>query len=381
MVDAMVFIVAGLGAAFLLGLLRDEWRAVAYAITLATLVLTSWVALGWVYALGWGGVATVEIFTAGAAPPFAINLRMGLPEAVLILLVNLSALLSAVYLRDSMFKQGRRAMAVLLIFTMALCGIILTRDMFNLFVFFELAVISTGGLVLLSDDKRALGAGFKYLIASQVVSILLLVGIIFSYHATGTLNVDGMTAGRLGTLQGGVLAFFLMFIAVVIEIKPFPANGWALDIYESAHPAFSAMLSAAAASAALFALDKLLPIGGLQWLPVVSSIGIVSFVGANLFALSQGSDRRLLGYSSVAQIGLVLTVLGQRDILGDSYLFIAGGILLAHAISKAGLFWLSGLMVQRELTAWSVLRGQPLLIFAFVTFIAMLVGLPPFPGF
>lgn len=381
MVNAIFIIASTLGAAFLLGLLRDEWRATAYGVTLAALAFTSWVAAGWVGALAWGDAVPVEIFTAGSEPPFAINLRMALPEAVLVLLVNLTGLLSALYLRDTMFKQGRRAMAVLLVLTMALSGIILTRDIFNLFVFFELTVISTGGLILLSRDKRALGAGFKYLIASQLISILLLIGIIFSYHASGTLNIDGMADASLGLLKGGSLAFFFMFIAIVAELKPFPANGWALDIYESAHPAFSAILSAAAGSAALFAADKLLLIGGPEWLPVATGIGILSFIGANLFALSQTIDRRLLGYSSVAQIGLILTVVGQRDILGDSYLYIAGGILLAHAVAKAGLFWLSGLVAGRELTAWSALRGRPLLIFAFVSFIALLTGLPPFPGF
>ena len=114
---------------------------------------------------------------------------------------------------------------------------------------------------------------------------------------------------------------------------------------------------------------------------VASIIGIISFVGANLFALAQNIDRRLLGYSSVAQIGLILFVVGQQDILGDSYLFIAGGVLLAHAVGKAGLFWLSGLIAGRELTAWSALQGKPFLIFAFASFLALLIGLPPFPGF
>lgn len=381
MVNAIFIIASALGAAFLLGLLRDEWRTAAYGVTLATLAFMSWISASWVWALGWGGAAPVEIFTAGSEPPFAINLRMALPEAVLVLLVNFTGFLSALYLRDTMHKQGRRAMAVLLIFTMALCGIILTRDLFNLFVFFELTVISTGGLILLSQDKRALGAGFKYLIASQLISILLLVGIIFAYHATGTLNIDGMASVSESLLKGGSLAFFLMFIAIIVELKPFPANGWALDIYESAHPAFSALLSAAVGSATLFAADKLLLIGGSEWLPVATGIGIFSFIGANLFALSQTIDRRLLGYSSVAQIGLILTVVGQRDILGDNYLFIAGGILLAHAVAKAGLYWLTGLVKGRELTEWSTLRSRPLLIFAFVSFIALLIGLPPFPGF
>jgi formate hydrogenlyase subunit 3/multisubunit Na+/H+ antiporter MnhD subunit len=289
--------------------------------------------------------------------------------------------LSAIYLKEALFKLGHRTMAVLLVAIMALCGVILTRDVFNLFVFFELVVISTAGLVLLSEDDRALSAGFKYLIVSQVISVLLLVGIIFAYHATGTLNIDGMAEATLTLRNGGMIAFFLMFIAVSAELKPFPANGWALDIYESAHPAFSAIFSAATGAAALYAVDKMLLIGGSQWLPMATGIGLLTFIAANLFALAQINDRRLMGYSSIAQTGLVLVAMGQRDILGDATAFVAFGLLISHAIAKAGLFWLSGLVAGRKLTDWTTLRGRPLLIFAFVTFIAMLSGLPPFPGF
>ncbi len=382
MVSAVYIIVAGLGTAFLLGLLRDESRNTAYVMTLAALAFMSWVAGSWLWAFAVNGVAGFDIFTAGHEPPFAINLRMGVSEAALCLMVCLSGLLSAIYMQRSLLRLGRRAMSVLLIIIMALCGIILTRDIFNLFVFLELTVISTAGLVLLSENDLALGAGFKYLVISQVISILLLVGIIFAYYATGTLNIDGISDASLVTLKGGSLALFLMFIAVATELKPFPANGWALDIYESAHPGFAAIFSAAmAGGAALFAVDKLLLIAGPGWYPLATAIGILSFVAANLFALPQNNDRRLLGYSSVGQVGLVLTVVGLQDILGENYLMIAGGVLFSHAVAKAGLYWLSGLVKDRDLTAWAVLRCHPLLLLAFVTFVAMLTGLPPFPGF
>jgi len=382
MVSPVYIIVAGLGTAFLLGLLKEESRTIAYGLTLTALAFMSWVAGSWLWSFAVDGSATFDTFMAGYSPPFAINLRMGLTEAALSLLVCLSGLLSAVYMQRSLLRLGRRAMAVLLILIMALCGIILTRDVFNLFVFIELMVIATAGLVLLSEDRCAVGAGFKYLIISEVITVLLLIGIIFAYHLTGTLNIDGMADAELITLKGGSLALFLMFIAVVAELKPFPANGWALDIYESAHPGFSAIFSAAiAGGAVLFAVDKLLLIGGPGWYPVAVVIGILSFVAANLLALPQTNDRRLLGYSSVAQVGLMLTILGLQDILGENYLFIAGGILLSHAVAKAGLYWLSGLVEERELSAWATLRNHPVLVLSFITFVAMLTGLPPFPGF
>lgn len=381
MVSPLYIIAVGLGAAFLLGLLPEKWQRAAYGVTLIALALMGWIAGSWLWAFALQGAAPVEIFTAGTQPPFAINFRVGLAEASLALLMALTGLHAALYMRDTLFKQGRRAMAVLLIFVMATCGVIFTRDLFNLFVFMELVVISTGGLVLLSADRRALGAGLKYLIVSQLVSILMLVGMVFAYHATGTLNIDGMAAAQADLFKGGALAFFLMLMAVLAELKPFPANGWGLDIYESAHPAFAALFSAATGAATVYAADKLLLIGGAQWLPLASAIGIVTFVVANIFALVQDNDRRLLGYSSVAQVGLILTVIGQRDLLGEQYYFVVGGILLAHAVAKAGLFWLSGLVAARGLGDWAALRGHPVLVFAFVTFIALLVGLPPFPGF
>lgn len=388
MVSPLYLIVLALAAAFLLGLLNPERRGRAYAVTLVALAGMTLISADWLWAFTMEGIDPVDVYTAGAEPPFAINLRMGLAEAALTLLVNLTGLLSALYLKDVLLTGGRRAMAVLLISVMALVGIILTRDMFNLFVFFELVVISSAGLVLLANDKDggpagglSLSAGFKYLIVSQFISAFLLLGIIFAYHATGTLNIDGMANASLGLATGGTIAFFLMFMAIVAELKPFPANGWALDIYESAHPAFSAIFSAATGAAALYAVDKLLLIGGTEWLPIATGIGIVTFIAANLFALPQTHDRRLLGYSSIAQTGLVLVVLGQRDLLGDSTPFIAFGLLISHAVAKAGLFWLSGLLKNRQLADWAALRQRPLLVFAFVTFTAMLTGLPPFPGF
>lgn len=376
--SALTLLAVGLGAAFLLGLLGERQRGLAYMLTLGALTLMSAISASWLTLFAATGAHPITLTTAGTPPPFAIALRLGLAEAALLTLICLTGLFAAIQMGEALLDKGRRAMAVLLIAIMALCGIVLTRDLFNLFVFLELIVIATGGLVLLSEDERAVGAGFKYLIVAQFISILLLVGIVFGYHATGSLNLDDMaTAGATSF----ALAFFLVFMAIVAELKPFPANGWALDLYESAHPGFAAIFSAASASAALFAFDKILAIGGPDWYPVATGIGIVSFVAANLLALPQTNDRRLLGYSSIAQTGLILTVIGQQDILGENYLFVAGGLLLSHAVAKAGLFWLSDFVAGRRLTDWAALRQRPFLVFAFATFVAMLSGLPPFAGF
>lgn len=248
MVSAVFILVAGLGGAFALGLIREDRPRVAWLVTLAVLALMTALSFGWALALAGGG--TSEIFTAGAKPPFAINLRVGLSEAVVLSVIAATGLLSALAMRDVLLARGRRAMAVLLVLVMALAGLVMTRDVFNLFVFFELAVLASAGLVLLSEDTNAVAAGFKYLVVAQVISFLLRVGIVFTYHATGSLNIDDIAAQPMA-FHGASLALLLVLIALIVELKPFPANGWALDIYESAHPGFAALFSAASGSAAL----------------------------------------------------------------------------------------------------------------------------------
>ena len=114
MVSPLYIIAVGLGAAFLLGLLPEKWQRAAYGVTLLALALMGWIAGSWLWAFALQGAAPVEIFTAGTQPPFAINFRVGLAEASLALLMALTGLHAALYMRDTLFKQGRRAMAVAL---------------------------------------------------------------------------------------------------------------------------------------------------------------------------------------------------------------------------------------------------------------------------
>ena len=393
MVNAIHILSIGLGSAFLLGLFKDSQRQLAYAVLIVALAAMAWIAVdGMHFVIGQyfsqatqhsgQALTTIHIFTAGAKPPFAINLQFGLAEGVLVSLITVTCLLSAIYMRQALVQLGHKIMSVLLVLAMALSGIVMTRDLFNLFVFFELVVIASSGLILLSQSGKAFAAGFKYLIVAQLVSIFLLVGIIFAYHAAGSLNIDDLARANLFALKGGAVAFFLVMAAMLIETKPFPANGWALDIYETSEPGFSAIFSAAiGGAAAVYAIDKLMLMASPQWFTALSVIGLITFIAANIMALSQQHDRRLLGYSSVGQVGLLLVIMGQKAALADHYWFVIGGVLSSHAVAKAGLYWLSGLIAKRELSAWASLRQHPWLVLAFITFIGMLSGLPPFPGF
>jgi formate hydrogenlyase subunit 3/multisubunit Na+/H+ antiporter MnhD subunit len=104
-------------------------------------------------------------------------------------------------------------------------------------------------------------------------------------------------------------------------------------------------------------------------------------VASNLIGLSQHQPNRLLGYSSIGQIGLVVSIIGMQPILGDKAVFIGFTILLTHLFAKAGLFWLSGIVGKNNIKHWSALRRKPILLMLFGTFVFALIGFPPFPSF
>ncbi len=380
MISPIHLITIGLGIAFALGLLKSFGKNFALSLTLLALASMSALSLQWLFAL-MEGTQTAEIFTAGFRPPWSINLRMGLEEAVLTSMVNIAGLLGGIYLIRPLREQGFHAMIVFLVLIMGLDVIILTRDAFNLFVFMEVVSIATAGLVILEQNRNSVPAGFKYMIATSLIAGLFLLGVIFVYYFGGSLNFDFLSGSALLAIKGGSIALFFMLIAIVLELKVFPANGWALDVYQSAHPGLSAIISAASATAMYFVLSKVLLLIGDAGYQVVAVAGALSFVGANLLGLQQDNPQRLLGYSSVGQIGLLMIILGMKPVLGQDLHFIAFSILITHYLAKAGLFWLAGIIKSEKLEAWAVLRKNPFYLFLFGTFVFALIGFPPFPAF
>jgi len=328
------------------------------------------------------GAAAIDIETAGIAAPFSINLRFGLYEGGFVLAVNSIALLGALHWLPSL-RQHASALSLYLILVMGINGIVMTRDLFNLFIFIEITAIATYALIGMERTGAVLAAGFKYIVATSVASAFFLLGTIFLYYLTGTLNIDDMVAQR--TLIGGPIGFIatlLLLTSLLIELKPYPANGWGLDVYETAPGGIAALISVGVSAGVIFALFKTLPLLD-DYLTSIAVVGGATFLVSNLIGLKQDNARRLLGYSSIGQMGLLtLALAATRQLHIDSLLpLIAGGLFINHLLAKAGLFWLADRVSRRSTREWSVLAGRPLQLLLFGVLLAALVGLPPFPGF
>jgi formate hydrogenlyase subunit 3/multisubunit Na+/H+ antiporter MnhD subunit len=367
---------SGLGG-FLIPLLNrlgKTWVVAGFIAALAAMTLISaFCAVRLFY-----GAEPIEILTGGSTPPYSINLRMGLAEAFAATSVNLIGLLGAFYF----VREKYAVMLLYLVIVMGIQGMVMTRDMFNLFVFLEIVSIATYGLLSLGSTTAALSASFKFLMATIVASTLFLLGTMLLYAVTGMLNIDDLIANR-ATVEGpvGFAALMLLLACLLLELKPFPANGWGLDVYETAPSSVASLIATGVSAGVLFALYNLFPLVE-KHAEVIAILGGATFVVSNLIGLAQIKAQRLLGYSSVGQMGLVSMALALLHLFDAEAAtpLVVGGLFVNHLLAKAGLFWLAGYVGKENIEDWSVLTDRPV-IFVFALLLCAIAGLPPFPAF
>ena len=393
MVNPVLFIAGALLVAFLYPLAERLGRRLALAVAFLAPTAALFASIGWARTLVSGSMPLV-VGTAGFEAPLSINLVVGVAEAVVLVVLNLVALVALGFLtlRSSNPWRGKQ---IVLFFVLLLgsYGLVMTNDLFNIFVFMEISGISIFGLVGTSRDGRVFEAGFKYMVAAGLASAFFLIGTGFVYRITGTLNLTDLQAAA-SELSGtaGVLALVFLLSGILVELKPAPANGWALDVYESADHGTGALLSAVNATAMAVVLLRLKPLlfGASESIFALALVtaGAVAFLVPHIQGLMQTSFRRLLGYSSVAQVGLVVmaaSVDAEPVGLAVLTLPVAVVLLLNHALAKAGLFWLSEALGGDETgTAGAVpasRRGRAALLIPAGIFVLALLGLPPFPAF
>lgn len=371
----------GLGGGFLIPLLYRISKylpAVAFAVALGGMTVVS----GYGFWAVHNGQPAFEIFTAGAMPPVSINLRLGPWEGFFAFSVNVAAVLGAWQLWPRL-RQSYPALLLYLILVMGINGMVMTRDLFNLFVFLEIVSIGTYGLLGLERSPAALAASFKYIMATVLASSFFLVGSVLLYHVTGTLNIDEMIARR-ELIAGpiGITALSFVLACLIVELKPFPANGWGLDVYETAPGGIAALVSVGVSAGVFFALFKLLPLFENQLLPIAVAGG-ATFLFSNLIGLAQSNVQRMLGYSSIAQMGLLAMALALIERLGasGSLPLVVGGLFFNHLFAKAGLFWLAGAVRRQDLGGWSAVAGRPMAQLVLAALVIAIAGLPPFPAF
>ncbi|MBL27148.1 MAG: cation:proton antiporter [Rhodospirillaceae bacterium] len=330
--------------------------------------------------------------------PWGIEYRLDRIGALVLIIVSGIAAVSAPFAFHSVHAeipedQHRYFYTAFLLAMTGLLGMAITGDVFNLFVFLEISSLSSYALISLGRDRKALFASFQYLILGTIGATFIVIGIGLIYMMTGTLNMADL-AVRLPAVAGNRVVdagFVFILVGVAIKLAVFPLHLWLPNAYAYAPSVVSAFLAATATKVAAYMMFRFVfTVFGvefsfdqmqLSWLLV--PLALIAAVTGSLVAIFQDDLKRLLAYSSVAQIGYI--VLGIGLATQDS-VTAAVVHLFNHALMKGALFMaLGAVMLRVGSVDINAIRGlgarMPLTMAAIVIGGLSLIGVPATVGF
>ena len=378
----------------LCALLRRDWLAWAFTL------IVSWVVLA-IAVLLLGRVmehGTISYALGGWAAPWGIEYRIDALSAFVLVIVSLIGSVVVPFAYTSVAREipsDRIHMfyTCYLLCLTGLLGITITGDAFNLFVFLEISSLSSYVLISLGRDRRALTAAFQYLIMGTIGATFILIGVGLLYMMTGTLNMADL-AQRLPAVSDSrtiITAFGFITVGASLKLALFPLHLWLPNAYTYAPSAISAFLAATATKVGVYVLLRFFftvfgvefSFGIMRSGEILLVLALVAALVASTVALFQEDIKRMLAYSSVAQVGYM--------ILGASLATVGGvtaGVvhLFNHALMKGGLFLALGCIFLRIGSVQlrdleGIAKTMPLTMAAFVVGGLSLIGVPLTAGF
>ncbi|MBM3310375.1 MAG: monovalent cation/H+ antiporter subunit D family protein [Candidatus Aminicenantes bacterium] len=372
-------------------------KRLAYILTVAVMaVVTVISALNMAKVLDGG---PIHYWLGGWFPPIGIEYVLDRLSAFVILVVNAVAFLVLAHSRRLVDREipdpGKHVpyYAVALLMLCGFNGILVTGDFFNLYVWLEICSLSLYGLVAVGSRKSAVAA-FRYLIMGTVGACFYLLGLGFLFTVTGTLNMADLKAifPQVAGQPTAVIGLVLMVVGFGLKMALFPLHGWLPDAYTQAPSSSSALIAPIGTKVAAYVLIRVLFfVFGVEYVrqavPVTQVIGGLAAAGilfGSVMAMAQKELKRMLAYSSVAQIGYIGLGIGLANPLG-----FVGAVLhvMNHAVMKALLFLAAGHFRMKlghstvpEFDE-SVRRRMPWTTAAFAVGALSMVGLPPAVGF
>ena len=369
---------------------------------LAVAIVVCWVTFAIATRLLWQvqeGVITYEL--GGWPAPWGIEYRLDGLSAFFAWLVAGVAALVITYAPRSVdhdidpSKQSLFYTSYLLCMT-GLMGIVVTGDLFNLFVFLEISSLSSYAMISMGRSRRALVAAFQYLVMGTIGATFILIGIGLCYQLTGSLNMSDLSRllesyTAVGQHRTVLVAFAFLSVGISLKTALFPLHQWLPNAYACAPSIVTAFLAATATKVSVYVLlrvtftifDKQFAFGLMPLDQGLMALSLVGIYVASVTAIFQKNVKRLLAYSSVAQIGYIVLGIATASQAG-----VTAGILHAfnHALTKGGLFLAMGCFALRlndlELEDLKGLgRRMPYTSFAWVLGGLGLIGVPVTAGF
>jgi multicomponent Na+:H+ antiporter subunit D len=334
----------------------------------------------------------------GWEAPWGIEYRLDFANSLLLVLITGLASIVLPYARLSVAHEigAERSplfYSALLLLILGLCGISATGDAFNVFVFLEVSSLATYTLIAMGRDRRALTASFSYLIMGTIGATFYLIGVGFLYVMTGTLNMADL-AERLPAINESSTvrtAFAFIVTGICLKLALFPLHLWLPNAYTYSPSAVTAFLGATATKVAVYVLIRFVfTVFGVDFsfgmeplAEVLVPLSIIGLLSASTVSISQPNIKRMLAYSSVAQIGYIVLGLAMGTAMGLTAALLH---MFNHGLMKGALFMAMGAVAYRlggtEISHFQGLaKTMPLTFWAFVLGGLSLIGVPMTVGF
>jgi len=331
-------------------------------------------------------------------PPIGIEYRIDLANAFVAVIVAAIGAVAIAYARTSVAQEvtedrGALFYTAFILSLTGLLGIAVTGDVFNVFVFLEISSLSGYAMIALGQDRRALTASFQYLIMGSVGATFIVIGIGLMYVMTGTLNM-GDLAARLPAVWDNrtiPVAFTFLTVGITLKLALFPLHLWLPNAYTYAPSSVTAFMASTATKVSVYLLLRFFfTIFGesfsfevMQLDMVLMPLAVVAILAMSTVAVYQVNVKRLLAFSSVAQIGYMVLGISFGSVLG-----VTAGIihLFNHAVMKGALFMAMGCVMYRvgsvRIEKMAGLgKAMPWTMAAFVAGGLSLIGVPATVGF
>jgi multicomponent Na+:H+ antiporter subunit D len=360
-----------------------SWSTLAIAVLLVQQVSTA---------------GTLSYAIGAWATPWGIEYRIDMAGALMILIITTIGSVVMPYawrsIQDEILKKhtGLFYTCYLLCLT-GLLGIVVTGDAFNLFVFLEISSLSSYVLISLGSTRRALTASFQYLVMGTIGATFILIGIGLLYMMTGTLNMLDLSQRLPEVVDTRTIrvAFAFVTVGVSIKLALFPLHLWLPNAYTFAPSVVSAFIAATATKVGVYVLLRFFfTVFGVRFSfdamhvgDILMLLAVAAMLIASVVAVFENNVKRMLAYSSVAQIGYIILGISLASAAGVT----AGMIhLFNHAMIKGALFLAMGCIFLRlgsvELRDMHGLaRQMPWTMAAFVAGGLSLIGIPLTAGF
>lgn len=384
-------IVAPLALGFLFGSLclmlrKDTARQPTVALIGLALMLLADIAL-FARVLDTGPV----VMTMGKwLPPFGITFAADLLGATFALVTGIVAFAGGIYALNDVDDTKRRYgfYPFLLLMSAGVTSAFLTGDIFNLYVWFEVLLIGSFGLLILGSERPQLDGATKYAFLNLVATTLFLIAVAYLYGIFGTLNMaDIARKAPLLEERGPLFTLSALFLfAFAMKAAAFPLNAWLPASYHTPRIVVSAVFAGLLTKVGIYALLRifltLLPAERAEMGFAIAVLAAITMVLGAVGALAQSDIRRLLGYLVISGIGIMLAGLALASFMG-----VSGTVFYAaHSmVIMTALYMLAGVMARSMGTfdlhqAGGLYRSAPgLAALAFILVIAA-SGLPPFSG-